>query len=98
MLALAAAALAVLEARGLARRRRGEPTVDELERALRLAREAETRPPPDRRRALGLLARLLDRRDRRLSGAASELAWAEPEPERAALATFVADVEREVPS
>ena len=97
-LALAAAALAVHEARGLARRRRGEPTVDELERALRLAREAESRPPPDRRRALGLLARLLDRRDRRLSGTASELAWAEPEPERAALATFVADVEREVPS
>jgi hypothetical protein len=45
-----------------------------------------------------LLARLLDPRDRRLSVAASELAWAEPEPERAALATFVADVEREVPS
>jgi hypothetical protein len=98
VLALAGAALAVHEARGLARRRRGEPTVDELERALRLAREAENRPPPDRRRALGLLARLLDRRDRRLSGAASDLAWAEPEPEQAALATFVADVEREVPS
>jgi hypothetical protein len=98
VLALAAAALAVHEARRLARRRRGEPTVDELERALRFAREAENRPPPDRRRALGLLARLLDARDRRLSGTASELAWAEPEPERAALATFVADVEREVPS
>ena len=98
VLALAAAALAVHEARRLARRRRGEPTVDELERALRLAREAENRPPPDRRRALGLLARLLDARDRRLSWTASELAWAEPEPERAALATFVADVEREVPS
>jgi hypothetical protein len=98
VLALAAASLAVREARGLARRRRGEPTVDELERALRLAREAESRPPSDRRRALGLLARLLDPRDRRLSVAANELAWAEPEPERAALATFVADVEREVPS
>lgn len=98
VLALVAAALVVHEARRLARRRRGEPTVDELERALRLAREAESRPPPDRRRALGLLARLLDARDRRLSGTASELAWAEPEPERAALATFVADVEREVPS
>ena len=98
VLALAGAALAGHEARGLARRRRGEPTVDELERALRLAREAESRPPPDRRRALGLLARLLDRRDRHLSGAASELAWSEPEPEPAALATFVADVEREIPS
>jgi hypothetical protein len=98
VLALAAVALAVKEARGLSRRRRGEPTVDELERALRLAREAENRPPPDRRRALGLLARLLDARDRRLAGTASDLAWAEPEPERAAVATFVADVEREVPS
>ena len=97
-LALTAAALAVSEARRLARRRRGEPAVDELERALRLAREAENRPPPDRRRALGLLARLLDARDRRLSGTASELAWAKPEPERDALATFVTDVEREVPS
>ena len=48
VLALAGAALAVHEARALARRRRGEPTVDELERALRLAREAENRPPPDR--------------------------------------------------
>jgi hypothetical protein len=98
VLALAAMALAVTEARRLARRRHGEPVVDELERALRLAREAESRPPPDRRRALGLLARLLDARDRRLSGTASDLAWAEPEPERTAVATFVADVEREVPS
>jgi hypothetical protein len=98
VLALAGAALAVREVRVRTRRRRGEPTVDELERALRLAREAESRPPSDRRRALGLLARLLDPRDRRLSVAANELAWAEPEPERAALATFVADVEREVPS
>ena len=61
---------------------------DELERALRLAREAETRPPPDRRRALGLLARVLDARDRPLSGTASELAWAKPEPEREALPTL----------
>lgn len=98
VLALAGGTLAVYEARRRARRRRGEPTVDELERALRLAREAENRPPPDRRRALGLLARLLDARDRRLSGTASDLAWAEPEPEQAALATFVADVEREVTS
>jgi len=80
------------------RRRRVEPTTDELERALRLAREAEGRQVSDRRRALGLLARLLGSRDRRLSGAASELAWAKPEPEGAALATLVADVERELPS
>jgi hypothetical protein len=97
-LAFAAAALGAHTAVGLVRRRRVEPTADELERALRLAREAEARPVPDRRRALGLLARLLGSRDGRLSGAASELAWAETEPEGAALATLVADVEREVPS
>jgi hypothetical protein len=98
VLALAGAALALYEARRFTRRRRGELTIDEFERALRLAREAENRPPPDRRRALGLLARLLAARDRPLSGAASELAWARPEPEPAALATLVADVEREGPS
>jgi uncharacterized membrane protein YccC len=98
VLALAGATLALSEARRRRRRRRGKPALSELERALRLAHEAENRPPPDRRRALGLLARLLAARDRRLSGTASELAWAEPEPERAALATFVTDVEREVPS
>jgi hypothetical protein len=97
-LALAAAVLGANTARRLMRRRRVEPKADELERALRLAREAEARPVPDRRRALGLLARLLGSRDGRLSGTASELAWAEAEPEGAALATLVADVERELPS
>jgi hypothetical protein len=95
---LAAAALAAHTGLRLLRRRRAVPAADELARALRLAREAEARPAPDRRRALGLLARLLGGRDRRLSGAASELAWARPEPEGATLATFVADVERELPS
>jgi hypothetical protein len=98
VLALGGAALAVYEARRFARRRRTLQAVDELARAIRLAHEAENRPSPDRRRALGLLARLLDARDRRLSGTASELAWAKPQPEREALATFVGDVEREVPS
>ena len=98
VLALGAAALGVYEGRRLARRRRGAPAADDLERALRLAHEAETRPPPDRRRALGFLARVLDARGRTLSGTASELAWAKPEPERETLATFVADVEREAPS
>jgi hypothetical protein len=95
---LAAAALAAHTGLRLLRRRRAVPAADELERALRLARAAEARPAPDRRRALGLLARLLGGRDRRLSGAASELAWARPEPEGTTLATFVADVERELPS
>jgi hypothetical protein len=97
-LALGAAGLALAQGRRLARRRRGEPATDELERALRLAREAESRPAPDRRRALGLLARVLRARARPLSGTASDLAWARPEPEPEAVATFVTDVEREVPS
>lgn len=97
-LALGAAVLAGAQARRLARRRHGEPAGDELERALRLAREAEGRPPPDRRRALGLLARVLRARARPLSGTASDLAWARPEPEPEAVATLVTNVEREVPS
>jgi hypothetical protein len=97
-LALAAAALAAHTGVRLMRRRRVEPAGDELERALRLAREAELRPVPDRRRALGLLARLLGSRYGPLASAASELAWAKPEPEGAAVATLVADVERELPS
>jgi hypothetical protein len=98
VLALAAAGLALTVALRLARRAGGAPAAGELERALRLAREAEARPPADRRRALGLLARLLDTRNRRLSGTASDLAWARPDPERESLATLVSDVEREVPS
>ena len=92
VLALAGAALAVVEARALAHRRRGAVAIDELERALRLVREAEARPPADRRRALGLLARLLDARDGRLAGAARTLAWSQPEPEPAAVDHLVDDV------
>jgi hypothetical protein len=96
VLALAAGGLAVSVARRLARRVRSTPTAGKLERAVRLAHEAESRPPPDRRRALGLLARLLDNRDGRLSAAASDLAWARPDPERESVSTLVSDIEREV--
>lgn len=98
VLALAAVSLALTVALRLARRGGGAAAAGELERALRLAREAESRPPADRRRALGLIARLLDKRNRRLAGTASDLAWARPDPERESLATLVSDVEREVPS
>jgi hypothetical protein len=98
VLALVAGGLAVSVALRLARRVRSTPTSGELERAVRLTREAESRPPPDRRCALGLLARLLDKHDRRLSGAASDLAWAKPDPERESLATLVSDIERDLPS
>jgi hypothetical protein len=100
LLVLAGVAFAASEARRLVRRRRRGRAADggELERALRLAREAESRPAPDRRRALGLLARLLDRRDTRLAAQASGLAWAKPQPELEAMSGLVAEIEHEVPS
>jgi len=77
------------------RRRRAAASADELARALRLVREAEERPVPDRRRALALLARLLRNRDAELGDAASDLAWKEPAPERQAVDALVAEVEQE---
>jgi hypothetical protein len=96
LLAAAGVGLATWNGLALARRRRAPPAADELELALRRTRQAEARPAPERRRALGLLARLLDARDRRLAGAASELAWSEPTPEPEALSTLVTQVERTV--
>jgi hypothetical protein len=93
--AAGAVALLALEASAFSRRRRRAVTGDELARALRLAREAEGRPTPDRRRALALLARLLRSRDGALGSAASDLAWSEPAPEPPAVEELVARVERE---
>lgn len=95
VLALGAIALVALQLRS-ARRRRAPVGQDELARALRLAHEAEGRTPADRRKALGLLSRLLGSRDATLAGSASNLAWARPEPDRDELAGLVGDVEREV--
>ena len=94
LLGLAAIALGAHTIRAFARRRRAARPVDELALALRLAREAETRPVPDRRRALGLVARLLGDRDlaRRTSG----LAWSRPAPQPRELAAIVDAAEREV--
>ena len=93
VLALGALALVALAIRRRASER-GPPRTDELARAVRLAREAETRPPPDRRRAVGLLARVLRSRDTKLAASANELAWARPQPERDDLEQLVDDVER----
>jgi hypothetical protein len=73
-------------------RRRALASDDELSRAIRLAREAGTRPAPDRRRALGLLARLLHDRPQRRT--ATDLAWARPEPQPEAVEALVHDVEQ----
>ena len=68
----------------------------EIERALMLAREAESRPPADRRRALALLERLLRPRDAHLAREARDLAWSSPQPEPKELDELVTQVEREV--
>jgi len=95
-LAAAAVLLAGWTALGLVRDRRRPVPLTGLARAMALAREAERRPTPDRRRALGLLARVLGSRDPRLADAADELAWSAPAPTRDALAELVANVEHEV--
>jgi hypothetical protein len=94
VLALAAILLAVQAVRTVAVRRRAAVPVDELGRALRLTREAEARPVPDRRRALGLLAHVLG--EPRLAARTNGLAWARPTPEPAQLESIADDVEREV--
>lgn len=92
--AAAAAALLALEALGLARRRRRPLDGDELSRALRLVREAEARPVTDRRRALALLARLLQGRDGALGRTARDLAWSRRAPEQPPVDELVARIER----
>jgi hypothetical protein len=57
------------------------PPVPDLERALRLVREAEARPAPDRRRALALLARVVAAHDAAGLGAdAAHAAWERESP------------------
>ncbi|HLX19876.1 MAG TPA: hypothetical protein VKR23_06970 [Gaiellaceae bacterium] len=75
LLAAVGVALAVHEVMRLVTGRRRSPP-DPLARALVFVREAETRPAPDRRRALELL-------DQALHGSragVSDLAWSKPEP------------------
>ena len=96
ILAAAGVLLAGASAAALYRRRHRAAPLTGLERALALAREAEQRPEPDRRRALGLLARLLDQRDERLAGEADDLAWSASAPSPGAVSELVSSVEHEV--
>ena len=98
VLAAAGVALAAWQAALLARRRRTSDARSEIERALALVREAASRPPEDRRRAVGLLARLLRRRNELLAGDAGDLAWSEPKPTPEELAALAERVAREVGS
>lgn len=93
--AAAAAALVALQLRVRLRRTRPVLPEDALARALRLAREAEQRPVPDRRRALALLARVLGVADGGLGRRASDLAWSARRPEPPAIYELVTRVELE---
>ena len=97
VLAVAGVLLAGWAVAAIVRRRRTQARrLTGLERALALARQAEARPPADRRRALGLLAGLLGVRSKRLADEAEELAWSAPVPQPTALSELVTQVEREV--
>ncbi|MGZ4381769.1 MAG: hypothetical protein ACXVZ3_10150 [Gaiellaceae bacterium] len=94
-------AAVLLLARELARRRRRREeerlaALSPLERALVFAREAERRGPDERRKALGLLARVLGGREEQLAGTASELAWSPRKPSPEQVESLVGEVEREV--
>jgi hypothetical protein len=90
---LAAVLLAPFARRGRARASAIE--VDPLDRALVLVRAARTRPPPDRRRALGLLSRTLRSRGERTVGqSAADLAWSEQDPEPARMTQLVERIEK----
>jgi hypothetical protein len=78
------------------RRRTAGAQPDALRDALALARAARSRPVPDRRSALGLVARLLAVRDRQLARSADDLAWSRPAPTPERLTDLLDDVEREV--
>jgi hypothetical protein len=96
ILAAAGVALAARQAAVLAGRRRSRDTRSELERALAGVRATQAAPPEQRRRAVGLLARLLVPRDPRLADDASDLAWSEPKPVPEQLAGLADRVGREV--
>ena len=96
VLAAAGVALAAWQVASVVRRRPASDTRDELEHALALVREAEARPTEDRRRAVGLLSRLLRQRDERLAGDAGDLAWSRPKPAPEELAALAERVTREV--
>jgi hypothetical protein len=80
LLAASGVVLAYRQAAGIVRRRRHPEELDPLELALRRVREAQARSAPDRRRALGNLARVLDRRGSNDAEPARDLAWSRPVP------------------
>lgn len=93
VLVAAGVALAARQAIARMRRRQAVDRRSDLDRALALVREAQTRSPQDRRLAVGLLARLLRSRDGALAHDAGELAWSEPQPAPEALGSLAEKAE-----
>jgi hypothetical protein len=77
----------------IVRSRRAPGEVDQLREALRFLRESEARQAPDRRRALNLLARVLERRGHEHASASSSLAWSRPAPTPERAAELAAQIE-----
>jgi hypothetical protein len=96
LLAAAAVVATAWHFGALVRRKRALDTRTELERVLAALRAAESAPVEQRRRAVGLLARLLVTRDPRLAGDAADLAWSEPKPTSEELVELADRVVREV--
>jgi hypothetical protein len=94
LLVVAGVALATWQVVSQVRRRRSVDGRSDLERALALVRDAQTRTPRDRRLAVGLLARLLRPRDAALAGTAGDLAWSQPPPAADAVAELADKAEQ----
>ncbi len=80
ILAAGGVLLAYRQVVAIVHRRRRPEELDALELALRRLHESEARSTPDRRRALGHLARVLDRRGLDAAEPARDLAWSRPAP------------------
>jgi hypothetical protein len=94
-LALGAAALVAREAARAGTRAR-EARTTELVAALAAVRASAHAPEPERRRAVGALAKVLERVDGDHAGAAETLAWSAPGPEPGRVLELADEVEREV--
>jgi len=79
----------------IVRRRRETAEADQLDVALRQVRESESRTAPDRRRALGHLARILDRRGLDHVEATNDLAWSRPAPTTDGVSELAGRIESE---
>jgi hypothetical protein len=95
LLAAAGIWIASRQVVAIVRRRRAASDVDQLDVALRQLRQSEARPAPDKRRALGQLARILDRRGLDHADTTSDLAWSRPVPTPEGVSELAGQIESE---